>query len=150
MTTLQEFRCEVCGLVTTNPIHWFVIRCGDSDLTVYRWNSESANAPGRPGPGITVVKPTRRFTSAAGLTRNARRRSQGLPNLTPRRAAIRSQPLAGWLGKTVRIISIIYLSIIYLSEFIIWLTETQRVDEGPSGSVNLILGAISICSVGPH
>src|SRR5271170_6914414 len=32
MTSLQEFRCEVCGLVTTNPTHWFVIRCGDSDL----------------------------------------------------------------------------------------------------------------------
>jgi hypothetical protein len=41
-----EFRCEVCGLVTTNPTHWFVIRCGDSDLTVYRWNSETANAAG--------------------------------------------------------------------------------------------------------
>ena len=41
MTTLQEFRCEVCGLVTTNPVYWFVIRCGDSDLTVYRWNSET-------------------------------------------------------------------------------------------------------------
>ena len=46
MTSLQEFRCEVCGLVTTNPLHWFVIRCGDSDLTVYRWNSETANSPG--------------------------------------------------------------------------------------------------------
>jgi hypothetical protein len=46
VTTLREFRCEVCGLVTTNPIHWFVIRCGDSDLTVYRWNSETANSPG--------------------------------------------------------------------------------------------------------
>jgi len=46
MTTLQEFRCEVCGLVTTNPTRWFVIRCGDSDLTVYRWNSETANAAG--------------------------------------------------------------------------------------------------------
>lgn len=46
MTSLQEFRCEVCGLVTTNPIHWFVIRCGDSELTVYRWNSETANAAG--------------------------------------------------------------------------------------------------------
>jgi hypothetical protein len=32
--------------VTTNPIHWFVIRCGDSDLTVDRWNSETANSPG--------------------------------------------------------------------------------------------------------
>jgi hypothetical protein len=46
MTTLQQFRCEVWGLVTTNPIHWFVIRCGDSNLTVYRWNSETVNAPG--------------------------------------------------------------------------------------------------------
>src|ERR1700736_4005506 len=46
MTTLQEFRCDVCGLVTTNPLHWFVIRCGDFDLTVCRWNSETANAPG--------------------------------------------------------------------------------------------------------
>jgi hypothetical protein len=41
MTSLQEFRCEVCGQVTTEPIHWFVIRCGDSELTVYRWNSEN-------------------------------------------------------------------------------------------------------------
>jgi len=48
MTTLQEFRCEVCGLVTTNPLHWFVIRCGDSDLTVYRWNSETAQRAGSP------------------------------------------------------------------------------------------------------
>src|SRR2546426_4100221 len=46
MTTLQEFRCEVCGIVTSNPIHWFVIRCGDSELTVHRWNSEAAEAAG--------------------------------------------------------------------------------------------------------
>jgi hypothetical protein len=45
MTTLQEFRCEICGLVN-NPIRWFVIRGGDSDLTVYRWNSETANGAG--------------------------------------------------------------------------------------------------------
>jgi hypothetical protein len=41
---------KVCGLVTTNPIHWFVIRCGDSELTVYRWNSETANAAGHACP----------------------------------------------------------------------------------------------------
>lgn len=46
MTMLQEFRCELRGRATTNPLHWFVIRCGDSDLTVYRWNSETANAAG--------------------------------------------------------------------------------------------------------
>jgi len=34
------------GNIPWNPLHWFVIRCGDSDLTVYRWNSETANAAG--------------------------------------------------------------------------------------------------------
>jgi hypothetical protein len=46
MTTLGEFRYEVCGIVTSNPIRWFAIRCGDSELTVHLWNSESANAAG--------------------------------------------------------------------------------------------------------
>lgn len=46
MTALQEFRCEICGRVTNAPIHWFVIQCNDSDLTVLRWNSEAANAHG--------------------------------------------------------------------------------------------------------
>jgi hypothetical protein len=46
MTTLQEFRCEICGLETTHPAHWFVIRCGESDLTVHRWDSASANSAG--------------------------------------------------------------------------------------------------------
>jgi hypothetical protein len=41
MTALQEFRCGVCGIVTSNPIHWFVLRYGDSELTVHRWNSEA-------------------------------------------------------------------------------------------------------------
>jgi hypothetical protein len=44
MATVQEFRCEICGLVTSNPIHWFVIRCGESELTVLRWNTEAANS----------------------------------------------------------------------------------------------------------
>lgn len=34
MTSIREFRCEICGRFTTNPIHWFVIQCGYSDLTV--------------------------------------------------------------------------------------------------------------------
>jgi hypothetical protein len=46
MSSLQEFRCEVCGTLTTNPTHWFVIQCGDAQLTVLRWNTETANAPG--------------------------------------------------------------------------------------------------------
>jgi hypothetical protein len=40
MATQQEFSCEVCGLMTTNPTQRFVIRCGDSDLTEYRWNKD--------------------------------------------------------------------------------------------------------------
>jgi hypothetical protein len=46
MTSLQEFRCEICGRLSSNPIHWFVIRCGDSDLTVLKWNTEAATADG--------------------------------------------------------------------------------------------------------
>ena len=44
MASLQEFRCEICGLVTVSPIHWYVIRCGESELTVVRWNAEAASA----------------------------------------------------------------------------------------------------------
>jgi hypothetical protein len=55
MTTSRGFRCEVCGIVTSEPIHWFIIRCGDSELTVQRWNSEAANAREH---GITAVKLT--------------------------------------------------------------------------------------------
>jgi len=74
---MQEFRCEVCVLVTTNPIHWFVIRCGDSDRTVYRWNSETANAAGARyycGEAHAEVYISRWFDSVC-----ARRRSQILP-----------------------------------------------------------------------
>jgi hypothetical protein len=46
MATVQEFRCEICGIVTSNPIHWFIIHCGEPSLTVYRWSTEVANAPG--------------------------------------------------------------------------------------------------------
>jgi len=46
MSSIREYRCEVCGSVTTNPVRWYVIQCGDSQLTVFRWNSEAAAAPG--------------------------------------------------------------------------------------------------------
>jgi len=45
MTAQQEFRCEVCGLVTTHPDHWWIIRCGNAELTVLRWNTASATTP---------------------------------------------------------------------------------------------------------
>jgi hypothetical protein len=46
MTALREFRCEICGTITTTPMHWFVIQCGDQELTVLRWHNEAANADG--------------------------------------------------------------------------------------------------------
>lgn len=46
MSSLREFRCEICGRVTTNPLHWFLIECGASRLTVLRWDPEAASVPG--------------------------------------------------------------------------------------------------------
>jgi hypothetical protein len=46
MTQIKEYRCEVCGTITSNPSHWFVIQCGNADLTVLRWKSEVADSPG--------------------------------------------------------------------------------------------------------
>lgn len=46
MTTIKEFRCEICGRVSTSPNHWFVIQCSESELAVLKWNSEAANASG--------------------------------------------------------------------------------------------------------
>ncbi len=66
MESLQELRCEVCRLVTTNPIHRVVIRCGVSELTVYGWNSETDNAAGARhycGKAHAEVYISRRFDS---------------------------------------------------------------------------------------
>ena len=46
MVSLREYRCEVCGRVTTNPLHWYVIQCGASQLAVIRWDAEAADAEG--------------------------------------------------------------------------------------------------------
>jgi hypothetical protein len=46
MASLQEFRCEICGTISSNPVHWFVIHCGDSRLTVHKWDLETATAAG--------------------------------------------------------------------------------------------------------
>lgn len=45
MTTLKEYRCEICGTISSNPIHWFVIQCGNAQLTVLQWRAEAADAP---------------------------------------------------------------------------------------------------------
>jgi len=45
MASVQEFRCEICGTTSSHPLHWFVIQCEESSLSVFRWNSEIAVAP---------------------------------------------------------------------------------------------------------
>jgi len=46
MTTLWEYRCEICGTLASNPTHWFVIQCSEAELAVHRWNSNAASAAG--------------------------------------------------------------------------------------------------------
>jgi len=46
MSSIKEYRCEVCRTVTGIPVHWFAIQCGTSHLTVFRWSAELANIPG--------------------------------------------------------------------------------------------------------
>jgi hypothetical protein len=46
MAALKEYRCEVCGLVSSNPLKWFVIQCGAEQLSVLKWTDETANARG--------------------------------------------------------------------------------------------------------
>jgi len=38
MSSLKEFRCEICGTVSENPIHWFAIECTDQKLAVVKWD----------------------------------------------------------------------------------------------------------------
>jgi len=46
MSSLREFQCEICGIVSDNPMHWFVIECGDQTLTVLKWDVATANRAG--------------------------------------------------------------------------------------------------------
>jgi len=44
VSTLKEFRCEICGIVSENPIHWFVIECTDQKLAVIKWDLTAAQS----------------------------------------------------------------------------------------------------------
>ena len=46
MTTISEFRCEVCGRESTAPVHWFVIQCSSDELKLMKWNTDAASAKG--------------------------------------------------------------------------------------------------------
>src|SRR5260370_26385947 len=62
MSSLKEFQCEICGTVSENPIHWFVIECGDQKLEVIKWDLTAAGSPPR---RISVARPTPKGIIAA-------------------------------------------------------------------------------------
>jgi hypothetical protein len=39
------YRCELCGVESDNPVRWIVIHCKDSQMTLFKWTKESADAP---------------------------------------------------------------------------------------------------------
>jgi hypothetical protein len=45
MSTVKEFQCEICGTISENPVHWFVIECGDQKLAVIKWDLTAASSP---------------------------------------------------------------------------------------------------------
>ncbi len=45
MSTVKEFQCEICGTISENPVHWFVIECGDQKLSVIKWDLAAASSP---------------------------------------------------------------------------------------------------------
>ena len=67
MAFLQEFRCEICGTVSANPVRWFVIQCSNSQLTVLHWNLDNASILGARhycGEGHAQVYISRWFEAA--------------------------------------------------------------------------------------
>ncbi len=46
MSTIKEFRCEICGTVTSTPTHWFIIQCNATELKLMKWNDVAAIADG--------------------------------------------------------------------------------------------------------
>lgn len=45
MSSTREFQCEICGIRSENPVHWFVIECGDQKLAVVKWDLKAADSP---------------------------------------------------------------------------------------------------------
>lgn len=39
------YRCEICGDESENPLHWVVIHCNDTHLSLFKWSREAAEEP---------------------------------------------------------------------------------------------------------
>jgi len=46
MTSVAEYRCEICGLTSSNPTRWLIIQCNSDELKLMKWNTEAAAAKG--------------------------------------------------------------------------------------------------------
>ena len=46
MAAVTQYRCEICGIESSNPIRWFLIQCNDEELRDPQWNAEAAAAKG--------------------------------------------------------------------------------------------------------
>jgi len=40
-----NYKCEICGEESDNPVRWIVIQCSNTQLTIFKWTAETANAP---------------------------------------------------------------------------------------------------------
>jgi hypothetical protein len=40
------YRCEICGEESKDPVRWLVINCNSAQLTILKWTTEAAQAPG--------------------------------------------------------------------------------------------------------
>ena len=40
-----NYKCEICGDETSNPVRWFVIHCSDTRLGIFKWDTAEADRP---------------------------------------------------------------------------------------------------------
>lgn len=40
------YRCEICGEESQSPMKWLVVQCSSTQLTVFKWTKEAADAVG--------------------------------------------------------------------------------------------------------
>jgi hypothetical protein len=46
MAAVKLYRCEICGIESSHPLHWFLIQCNADELQVRKWSTEAADTKG--------------------------------------------------------------------------------------------------------
>jgi hypothetical protein len=73
MSSLKQFRCEICRIVSENPLHLVCDRMWRSEARGLNWDLAAANSA---TARISVARLTPRYLSVAVLNRCVRRQSQ--------------------------------------------------------------------------